>query len=134
MKKRKLLDSHAVLVYLKLEKGYKKVKAALSAAEKAQMPLLMCEINIGEVCYIALRAKLISNLEDFLSLFLSLPIQPVQVNFDLVLEAAMIKAHYPLSYADAFAVATAIKHNASIITGDPEFRAVTKRVAVEWVN
>lgn len=133
MKKRKLLDSHAILVYLKVEKGYEKVKTALVAAEKSKVPLLMCEINIGEVCYSVLRAKLTTNLDDFISLFLALPIQPVQVDFNLILAAAKIKAQYPVSYADAFAVATAIRNDAVIITGDPEFKSVTKLVPVEWV-
>lgn len=133
MKKPKSLDSHAALVYLKGEKGHEKVKAALADAEKSRAPLLMSEINIGEVGYIILRAKLTNNLDDFLSQFLSLPIRPVPVDFDLVIEAAKIKARYPLSYADAFAVATALRNDAAIITGDPEFKAVTKLVQIDWL-
>jgi len=37
-----------------------------------------------------------------------------------VLEAAAIKARHALAYADAFAIATALAHNASLLTGDPE--------------
>jgi predicted nucleic acid-binding protein len=37
-----------------------------------------------------------------------------------VLEAAAIKARHTLAYADAFAVATALAHRASLLTGDPE--------------
>jgi len=128
-----LLDSHAALVYLKGETGHEKVKAALADAESSGVPLLMSEINIGEVGYIVLRAKLTNNLDDFLSQFLSLPIRPVPVDFDLVIEAAKIKARYPLSYADAFAVATALRNDAAIITGDPEFKAVTKLVQIDWL-
>ena len=133
MKKLKLLDSHAALVYLKKEKGYQKVKAELKAADKANLPLLMSEINIGEVCYTVLRAKLAPDLEEFLSLFLSLPIQPVSVDFELILEASKIKAKYPLSYADAFVIATALREKATIITGDPEFKAVSKMVPIDWL-
>ncbi len=133
MKKPILLDSHAALVYLKGEKGHEKVKAALADAERSGVPLLMSEINIGEVGYIILRAKLTNNLDDFLSQFLSLPIRPVPVDFDLVIEAAKIKARYPLSYADAFAVAVALRNDATIITGDPEFKAVTKLVRIDWL-
>jgi ribonuclease VapC len=133
VKKLKLLDSHAALVYLKGEIGHEKVKAALADAEKSGVPLLMSEINIGEVGYIILRARLTNNLDDFLSQFLSLPIRPVPVDFDLVIEAAKIKACYPLSYADAFAVAVALRNNAVIITGDPEFKAVTKLVQIDWL-
>ena len=37
-----------------------------------------------------------------------------------VLEAAVIKARHPLAYADAFAIATALAHQARLLTGDPE--------------
>lgn len=37
-----------------------------------------------------------------------------------ILEAARIKAEYPMAYADAFAAATAIAHAATLWTGDPE--------------
>lgn len=37
-----------------------------------------------------------------------------------VLEAASIKAKHALAYADAFAIATAMAHDASLLTGDPE--------------
>lgn len=80
------------MVYLKGEKGHEKVRAPLVAAADSNVPLLMSEINIGEVGYTILRAKLTNNLDDFLSLFLSLPIQPIPVDFDLIIEAAKIKA------------------------------------------
>jgi predicted nucleic acid-binding protein len=133
VKKPKLLDSHAALVYLKGEKGHEKVKTALADAEKSGIPLLMSKINIGEIAYIILRARPSTSIEDFLSQFLSLPIRPVPVDFDLIIEAAKIKARHPLSYADAFAVAVALRNDATIITGDPEFKAVTKRVSIEWL-
>ncbi len=133
MKRRKLLDSHAALVYLRQEKGYEKVKQALGLAEKTKIPLLMNEINIGEVGYIALRVALTTDLDDFLTLFLSLPIHPCSVDFDLIKEAAKIKSRHPLSYADAFVVATALRENADIITGDPEFKGVEGLVSIEWL-
>jgi ribonuclease VapC len=68
-----------------------------------------------------------------LSQFLSLPIRQIPVGFDLVIEAAHIKARYPLSYADAFAVAAALRNNAAIITGDSEFKAVTELVHIDWI-
>jgi ribonuclease VapC len=55
------------------------------------------------------------------------------VDFNLIKEAAKIKSRYPLSYADAFAVATALRENASVITGDPEFKRVEGLVAIDWL-
>ncbi|MCZ6676039.1 MAG: PIN domain-containing protein [Candidatus Poribacteria bacterium] len=44
-----------------------------------------------------------------------------------------MKAKYPISYADAFAVATAIKEDIPVVTGDPEFQRVEGIVTVDWV-
>jgi uncharacterized protein len=49
-----------------------------------------------------------------------------------VIEAAKIKGKYALSYADSFAVATAIKEKATVVTGDPEFRKVERLVGIDW--
>ena len=38
----------------------------------------------------------------------------------LVLAAASIKADNPMANADAFAAATALAHDATLLTGDPE--------------
>ena len=50
-----------------------------------------------------------------------------------VLAAAQIKTQYPISYADAFAVALAQELNATIVTGDPEFKQVESIVTLFWL-
>ena len=39
-----------------------------------------------------------------------------------------------MSYADAFAIALAQELNATIVTGDPEFRSVEKIVDILWLR
>jgi predicted nucleic acid-binding protein len=53
--------------------------------------------------------------------------------YDLIKRASEIRAEYPVSYADCFAVATALVFSASIITGDPEFAKVERLVRVELI-
>ncbi|SPF33077.1 hypothetical protein SBDP1_110021 [Syntrophobacter sp. SbD1] len=48
----------------------------------------------------------------------------VPASWDLIVSASEIKAHYALSFADCFVVASALKHDASVVTGDPEFKNV----------
>ena len=48
------------------------------------------------------------------------PVTIVPARESLVLEAAELKGRYSLSYADAFAVATARQAKLPIVTGDPE--------------
>jgi ribonuclease VapC len=131
--RRWLLDSFALLAFLNGERGFEKVKSLLRAAEAAAEPLLMNEINIGEVYYITAKARSLEHAEEVLRRLEALPIRAVSNAFDDVLEAARIKARTTVAYADAFAVATAVRANAVLVTGDPEFRSVTHLVKIEWL-
>lgn len=62
-----------------------------------------------------------------------LPVQLSPCDQALTLEAARIKADFPMSYAGAFAVATARRENAAIVTGDPEFAKVEHLVHIDWL-
>jgi len=95
---------------------------------------LMCMINLGEVLYTVERRRGFGAAQKTLMLSQSLPIKILEVTNDLVLEAAHIKASHPLSYADAFAVTAAIRHQAIVLTGDPEFESVETLVTVEWLG
>jgi predicted nucleic acid-binding protein len=44
------------------------------------------------------------------------------------------EGQYDLSYADCFAVATAIKEKATVVTGDPEVRKVEGLVGIDWLG
>jgi len=52
----------------------------------------------------------------------------------LILDAAHLKAKYPISYADAFVVALASREGAVILTGNPEFETVRDIVRIEWLG
>jgi predicted nucleic acid-binding protein len=129
-----LLDSFAVLAYLNNEPGRQQVEAILEQAQKRQCRIYMCMINLGEVLYSVERRRGFIAAQKTLMLLQSLPIKILEVTNELVLEAAHIKASHPLSYADAFAVAIAIKQKAIVLTGDPEFESVETMVTVEWLG
>ena len=108
------LDSWAVLRWLD---GDESAAARVDAAMTSRP--VMSWINLGEVAYIVERRagadrarRVVRGLR--LRLTLDLPTEA------RVLEAAHLKAGYPLAYADAFAVATAIARGATLLTGDPE--------------
>ncbi len=95
----------------------------------------MNEFNVGEIYSILLRNRGKPPADEFLNNILpSLPIFVVSNTFESIIEAAEIKAQYPMSYADAFAVSTAIRMDAAVMTGDPEFKAVENLVTVEWLG
>ena len=131
MKKKGLIDSFALLAYLKQESNYQKVEDLLASKETQ---LLMNDINIGETFYILARERGLDQGEYFINAILpNLPITKIGNTLTEVIEAAKIRAHYPISYADCFVVATAIREKASIITGDPDFKHVEKIVAIDWL-
>ena len=134
MKKRKLLDSFAMLAYLNRETGFEKVREIMEEAQDMREPVLMNEINAGETYYILFRKRGKEKAEFFLNSILPvLPVFIISNTFESVIETARIKALYPISYADAFAVSTAIREKSAVVTGDPEFRHVEHLVTVEWL-
>ena len=62
------------------------------------------------------------------------PIEILPATRERVFAAAHIKANYPISYADSFVAAAAQEFNASILTGDPEFKSVESAISVEWLS
>jgi predicted nucleic acid-binding protein len=131
--KRILFDSHAILKWTQKERGHQKVKSYMVACRNGSAEGYMNQINLGEVYYRVIRAAGKDQAIGFLENFLRLPIEIILPDSDLIWKAAEIKAEYPISYADCFAVATALKHEATILTGDPDFRKAEKIVFIEWI-
>ena len=132
MKTKKVFDSFALLAYLNLEEGSGMVKDFLLDENTLVM---INEFNLGEVYYILARGRGPDQAEYFLNTILpSLPLHRAGNTFRDVIEAAKIKGQYALSYADCFAVATAIKEKATVVTGDPEFRKVEGLVSIDWLG
>jgi predicted nucleic acid-binding protein len=129
-----MLDSFALLAYLNNEPGKPRVEAVLALAENRGCHVRMCWINLGEVLYNVERRRGITAAQRTLLLAESLPLTLLETTRELVLDAAHIKASYPLSYADAFAVAAALHQKATVLTGDPEFKSVEQLVKVEWLE
>ncbi|MGD8257405.1 MAG: type II toxin-antitoxin system VapC family toxin [Desulfobacterales bacterium] len=135
MKRKRLLDSYALLAYLNKEDGFEKVRNVLAYAQRASLPVLMNELNVGETYYILYRKRSHEQADYFLDTVLAgLPISMISNDFNAVISAAKIKARHALSFADCFVVATAQKENAVILTGDPEFKNVEKFVEIDWLT
>lgn len=128
-----LLDSHAVLKFYQDEDGAEKIEGILVSAKKGDLKAYMSEINVGEVYYMTIRRLGLASARDHLEQFFELPIQIIPPLSDIILSASEIKAEYAISYADCFAIATALKVEASIITGDPEFKKVENLVEIIWM-
>ena len=113
----RVLDAWAVIAYLN---GHEPAATRVAFALRGRP--VMSWINLGEVHYVVQRAhgadeadEVVRDLRPRLALEAPTP--------DRVLQASRIKAAHRLSYADAFAAATAAATSGVLLTGDPELLA-----------
>jgi len=128
-----VLDSWALLAYLDGEPAAQEVRRTLQRARKKQVVLLFSIINYGECLYIIEREHGLQQAQRAAGIIDQLALRVMPADRPLVFEAAHIKAHYPVSYADAFSIALAKQNSARVMTGDPEFSAVESEVPVQWL-
>ena len=91
-------------------------------------------MNLGEVFYRVGRVAGMKQAEEILSKIRLLPVRVHSISDEDVMAAAKIKAKYPISYVDAFAVAEAIESRATVVTGDPEYTTLSKEVDILWIK
>ncbi len=113
--------------------GANRVDELLSASQDGSIRTFINEINLGEIYYITTRKLGIESAKEFLEHFHDLPVEIVSASRDIIASASKVKAGYALSYADCFVVARALKYDASVVTGNPEFKNVEHIVAIDWI-
>jgi len=131
---RRILDAHALLVFLEKEPGYEKVESLFVNAVEKDKSLLMTSVNFGEVYYIVLRECGQAKAQEIEKIIQSLPIDIIDVDLSLAKEAARIKATNKISYADCFAAALAKLHKGELVTGDKEFKGLEKDIKIAWIS
>jgi ribonuclease VapC len=128
-----IFDSYALLKLFQKEKGHEKVSQILEEAKKSGATKYLNAINLGEIIYSTKREfgdqkklEVLANIERLSFTILLIP-------NNLIFQAAEYKAQYNISYADCFALASAIEHKGILVTGDPEFKKVEHLVEIMWV-
>lgn len=131
---RTVLDSFALLAFLRGEPGEEKIAALLERAGLRDEPVHMSEVNYAEVKYITLRKDGKDRWEEIAGELPALPIQFHPATRALADLAADFKARYKISLADAFAAALAKERKAQLVTGDPEFKTLAKEIRIGWLE
>jgi uncharacterized protein len=124
-----VLDAWAVLALLRGERlAVEIVGTYVNQAAGGQTRLLVSLLNLGEVLYRLIQVEGATTARRHVARFRAGPIEVVQVREPLVMDAAALKAEHPISYADAFAVATARSERGILVTGDAEILALPRSV------
>lgn len=126
-----VLDAWAVLSWLKGEcPAADRVREVFLSAERGKAELFICMINLGEVYYRVCRLLGEKKADAILSDIKLVPIKIISATDDLVIKSASLKAKFSISYADAFAMATALEKGAVLLTGDNDFKEIGKNGAL----
>ncbi len=132
-----VLDAWAVMAWLKgQDPAAGRVRNLLKAAGPGERKPVMNIVNLGEVFYLSVKAKDLAYGQRVLDSLR--PLLAIESAADeLVMFAATLKARHAISYADAFAAATAIRREAPLVTGDAELRAVAaaeQNLKLHWIG
>ena len=116
-----VLDSWPVLAWIKHhEPASSSLRSFVAFVAEQDDTLAMSLMNCGEVVYMVRKSPDILDPQGALQRFYSLPIVFHSVDDALVSEAVDLKSVYPISFADAFAAALAIRLRVPLVTGDQE--------------
>jgi len=120
-----LLDTSALLCLRDDEPGAERVAEILALAQSGQAQCVGCFITLMELMYRVWRDETKVDARLAYEQCLALPIVWIHETPELLIAAAEIKAHYPLSVADAWIAAAAQQAGAVLLHKDPEFAQVT---------
>lgn len=127
-----VLDAFAMVAFIEDEPGAAEVEALLTRAIRADLSVLVSAVNLGEAWYALGRAYGPEAADEHVDALLDLGLAVVSADWDLARAAADFKRLGGLSYADCFAAALAVRSDAPVVTGDPEFQRLGTGVRVSW--
>jgi predicted nucleic acid-binding protein len=132
-----VLDSWPVMAWLKgQEPTATLVRSVLDAASRRECRLYINIMNVGEIFYLTAKLKNLAFAQQVVD-GLRQRMSIVSASDDLVMQAATLKAQHKLSYADAFAAATAISEKLPLMTGDGELKEAASNnqaLKLEWIG
>jgi len=129
-----VLDSFALLAFFQAEPAGLRMRELLDQAARGEVSLAITTVNLGEVAYRTERRYGLKRAQEVLAKIEEYAPAVIDVNRELALAAAHLKARYRMSYADCLAAALAQRLGAAVVTGDPDFRQVEHLVPIEWLQ
>lgn len=128
-----VLDAFALLALFQDEPGASRLQALIREAQQESSVLHITAVNLGEVVYSLQNRRGFDAAVEALGAVESSPISVVDVDLNLALSASRLKSSARLDYLDCFVAALAQQLQATVVTGDPDFKKVEAIVNVEWL-
>lgn len=119
-----VLDTSAILTVLAEEEGLEAMIALFDQAQEGQVMLYVPFMALMELEYLLLRKIGAEETQRILALIQSWPVEVVESDAGWRHQAATMKAETPLSVADAWNAALALRLGARLVHKDPEYDGV----------
>lgn len=119
-----VLDTSAILTVLAQEEGLETVLSLFDQAREGQAIVYIPFMALMELEYLLLRKVSAKETQQVLALIQSWPAAIVESDADWRHLAATVKASTPLSVADAWNAALALREGAYLVHKDPEYEEV----------
>jgi predicted nucleic acid-binding protein len=124
-----VLDANAVIRFLSSGPDAERVAALVHRVALGQARLLISVVNRVEVLYTLAKRKGFDQAREDLRI-LGASVESVPIDEMLAEEAALVRFNYRLGLGDCFAAALALRTNATLVTSDPDFGKLGKRVRI----
>ena len=128
-----VLDTYAVIQYLKAEPGGERIRELLRQAREGKVKLYMHLANFVETYYAIYQKDGEIVAGNVLARLRKMPISFVAIDDENAIFTGRCKANKNISFADSFVVGCALQKKGIVLTGDPEFKEVTDIVQIEWL-
>ena len=124
-----VLDANALVRLFRNQDGAAKVQDLLIQADKKQIALGISVVNLAEVLYVFARYSTLEEARKAIRKVQSL-VEFASPDTEQALAAAELRYRYKLGLADCFAAELAIRTGATLVTADPEFVKLGKRLKI----
>jgi len=125
------LDTSAVLAYFLDESGADEVKEILKQLENGEGEVFVSFMTFMEVLYRIWKLYGEHKAKKTYLLLRGLPVHEIDQSENLLVTAARLKAHYPISIADSWIAATALFTNTTLVHKDPEMENLSDIITMK---
>jgi ribonuclease VapC len=128
------MDSFAMIAFFEGEPGADSVARVLKSIMNRKTKGFMSVINWGEIYYNTMREQGVGTAEEVIRQMKKYSLELIDVDQQLTYDAAKLKGKHKIAYADCFAAALAMRLDASVVTGDPEFNKLKNKIKIHWIR
>jgi tRNA(fMet)-specific endonuclease VapC len=124
-----VLDANALLRYFQGLPGAEIVEKLVQRSLRLDAKLTMSAVNLGEVYYTLAKSIGVDRTKSYIQAITE-SVEIIPLDRESALAAAVLKFQYKLGYGDSIAALLAMSSNSTLVTADPEFARLGKKIKV----